>query len=328
SRCFPPRLLATQLRLSYQLSSWFVLCWVSHPAGLCCLTAHERRKPSRIVVASKSHWRYAVPRSIDNFPSWHSPNFDDHSWMEGQAELGFGDGDETTTISSNDPDDPPITFYFRQRFHMNPEHAAQQIQLSLRRDNGAVIYIDGQEIARLGMAPGEVTATTLATEAQGGTKECVYEAITLPKDLRLSEGEHLLAVEIHQISHQSSDVSFDLELRTSDWSFDRYFGSASPEVMDRAEATYLSLLPSDSSAWAPHHALLSRDAWTLGSIDNLTLWLARARLLDAFDKSPDPAFKVVLNQPPTLTLAKGDERTKLRTLEESYQLVGLTDLAD
>jgi hypothetical protein len=36
----------------------------------------------------------------------------------------------------------------------------------------------------------------------------------------------------------------------------------------------------------------------------------------------------VLNQPPTLTLAKGDERTKLRTLEESYQLVGLTDLAD
>ncbi|MFT5407119.1 MAG: hypothetical protein ACI9DF_005991, partial [Verrucomicrobiales bacterium] len=31
----------TQLRLSYQLSSWFVLCWVSHPAGLCCLTAHE-----------------------------------------------------------------------------------------------------------------------------------------------------------------------------------------------------------------------------------------------------------------------------------------------
>ncbi|MFT5405008.1 MAG: putative dehydrogenase [Verrucomicrobiales bacterium] len=33
--------MATQLRLSYQLSSWFVLCWVSHPAGLCCLTAHE-----------------------------------------------------------------------------------------------------------------------------------------------------------------------------------------------------------------------------------------------------------------------------------------------
>jgi hypothetical protein len=40
-RCSPPRLAATQLRLGYQLVSWFRLCRVSHPAGLCSSTAHQ-----------------------------------------------------------------------------------------------------------------------------------------------------------------------------------------------------------------------------------------------------------------------------------------------
>lgn len=57
SRCFPPRLAATQLRLSYQLYSWFMLCRVSHPAGVCCLTAHERRPPVGVGANAQGHGR-------------------------------------------------------------------------------------------------------------------------------------------------------------------------------------------------------------------------------------------------------------------------------
>ena len=44
-RCSPPHLAVTQLRFGYHLFSWFQLCRVSHPAGLCCLTAHEHTRP-------------------------------------------------------------------------------------------------------------------------------------------------------------------------------------------------------------------------------------------------------------------------------------------
>ncbi len=41
SRCSPPRLAATPLRFGHLLHSWFQLCRVSHPAGLCGSTSHD-----------------------------------------------------------------------------------------------------------------------------------------------------------------------------------------------------------------------------------------------------------------------------------------------
>lgn len=86
--------------------------------------------------------------------AWRDPAFDDSTWAQGKGELGYGDGDEATTVASG-PDSTAndITTYFRTSFTVT--------------DPAAFTGLEGM----------------------------------------------LVAVEVHQGSTSSSDVSFDLMLR-------------------------------------------------------------------------------------------------------------------
>jgi hypothetical protein len=86
------------------------------------------------------------------------------------------------------------------------------VTLQLKRDDGAVVYLNGTEIARSSMPAGTITSTTLATDA-GGT-EGQFFSFTVPASAFVS-GTNTLAVEVHQASRSSSDVSFDLGLSST-----------------------------------------------------------------------------------------------------------------
>ncbi|MCP4634385.1 MAG: metallophosphoesterase family protein, partial [candidate division Zixibacteria bacterium] len=83
--------------------------------------------------------------------------------------------------------------------------------LKLLRDDGAIVYLNGVEIERSNMPSGNITYLTLASSTVGGSEEDMffesYEDIG-----NLRQGTNILAVEIHQRSVTSSDISFDLEL--------------------------------------------------------------------------------------------------------------------
>ena len=51
-----------------------------------------------ILVDSGSDWKYLDDGS-DQGTSWRNPSFNDEEWASGAAQLGYGDGDETTVIS-------------------------------------------------------------------------------------------------------------------------------------------------------------------------------------------------------------------------------------
>ena len=85
------------------------------------------------------------------------------------------------------------------------------LNLSLIRDDGAVVYLNGEESVRSNMTSREVNFRTLALNAVTGDDEFKSFEYTLDPDL-LVDGTNVMAVEIHQASSSSTDMGFDLKL--------------------------------------------------------------------------------------------------------------------
>ena len=85
------------------------------------------------------------------------------------------------------------------------------LDLRLLRDDGAVIYLNGTEVFRSNMPDGPILSSTLASSGVAGDLENTFYHTMIDPDL-LVDGVNVLAVEIHQVTPESSDISFDLEL--------------------------------------------------------------------------------------------------------------------
>ena len=166
---------------------------------------------SETLISQGSIWKYLDDGS-DQGNSWTSPSFDDASWEAGAAELGYGDGDEMTTLDFGpESDNKYITSYFRKTVNVPDATLYQHLRFALKRDDGAVVYLNGAELFRSNMPLGSISYETQASSAVSSGNEDAYFEYSMPTD-ELLNGENVLAVEIHQISGSSSDVSFDLSL--------------------------------------------------------------------------------------------------------------------
>ena len=162
-------------------------------------------------IPSESFWKYLDDGSNPD-PTWIENNYNDASWAEGQAELGYGDGDESTVLDyGDDSNHKHITTFFRKIFNVTDPQAISHLITRIKRDDGAVLYLNGSEVIRSNLPSGDITYETLASTAvSSGEEDAFYEYTISTNDL--VAGENCLAVEIHQISETSSDISFDLEL--------------------------------------------------------------------------------------------------------------------
>ena len=171
----------------------------------------EGNTSSEMLLRRGSVWKY-LDNGSNAGTNWRSKNFNDSSWRSGAAELGYGDGGERTTVSyGGNAFSKYVTTYFRRKFTANDVNKFSEIDLKLRRDDGAIVYINGSEVARSGMPTGNVGYQTFASNISGGTDETTYYSISIDPSV-LTNGENLIAVEVHQSSRTSSDLSFDLEL--------------------------------------------------------------------------------------------------------------------
>ena len=157
-------------------------------------------------------WKY-LDTGTNLGTAWRSNSFSDLAWSNGPAQLGYGDNDEATVVSYGPSSSAKyITTYFRRHFVVTNPTAVNPLTLKVLHDDGAIVYLNGQEIARFGMPTGAVTYTT---RASNGLDDNTLSTTNLPPALLLS-GTNLLAVEVHQDSQSSSDLSFNLELLGSD----------------------------------------------------------------------------------------------------------------
>ncbi|RIK83172.1 MAG: hypothetical protein DCC68_04345 [Planctomycetota bacterium] len=181
-------------------------------------------------VPQGSSWRY-LDNGSDQGTAWRGSGFNDGGWASGAAQLGYGDGDETTTVDCS-PNAPGvcntgnnyITTYYRHRFTLPAGQASQftSMTIGLVRDDGGVVYLNGTEIIRSNM-PGTLGDNTInfqtpASSGIAGAAESQFNNsppfdLTLPQYQNLlNDGDNTIAVEIHQNNATSVDTSFDLRL--------------------------------------------------------------------------------------------------------------------
>jgi uncharacterized protein len=194
----------TDIGVTYEISGPFrTLALPPTPPTTTTTTTTAPGGPETLVAAGAT-WRYLDDGS-DQGTAWREPAFNDSSWALGGAPLGYGDPVTTTVSYGPSSSAKYLTTYFRRTFQAT--HGYQTLTVNLKRDDGAVIYVNGVEVARSNMPSGVITkATPAATNAEA----TAY--LALPITATLVEGTNVIAVEVHQFSASSSDLFFDLTL--------------------------------------------------------------------------------------------------------------------
>jgi hypothetical protein len=162
---------------------------------------------TNLFVQRGSIWRY-LDNGSDQGTAWVAPSFNDVTWVTNRAQFGYGDNDEATVVSFGPSSTAKyVTTYFRKTFLVEDVSQLQTVNLELLRDDGAVVYLNGQEAFRTNLPAGPIAYRTYALSAD----EYGWEASVINKGL-LVNGTNVIAVEMHQGSAGSSDMSFDLAL--------------------------------------------------------------------------------------------------------------------
>jgi hypothetical protein len=170
----------------------------------------ERESTALPLIALGSTWKY-FDDGVEPATDWETQAFSDLSWEEAPAQLGYGDGDEASVISyGSDPGNKYITTYFRKEITIADTTGFSILSGKVLFDDGVVIYLNGEEVYRGNLTAGTITNSTLALTAGN---ENIYEDFVVAKG-KIKPGANVIAVEVHQNSSSSSDISFDLQLST------------------------------------------------------------------------------------------------------------------
>ncbi len=167
------------------------------------------------IVTNGALWQY-LDDGTDQGTAWQALTFDDSGWSNGVAELGYGDAtgrpERTTVGFGPNANSKYPTTYFRKKFVVTDPAAFANYVLSVLADDRYIVYLNGvlvtHNITNTPVANVIFSTLTPAAIPHDGT---VYDMTNLPPNV-LVAGTNIVAVEVHQESIGSSDISFDLML--------------------------------------------------------------------------------------------------------------------
>ena len=175
-----------------------------HPRGLPATPAAYQETTLLPVSAT---WKYDQSGQ-DLGAAWRASDYDDSGWPSGPALLYVEDA------ALPAPKNTPLTlgrttYYFRTQFVFNGSTDGQVLQLHPMVDDGAVFYLNGQEVFRENLPAGPVSYSTLASP---GVSDATFTGPFPIPTANLVNGTNVLAVEVHQGSTNSTDIVFGTEL--------------------------------------------------------------------------------------------------------------------
>jgi hypothetical protein len=186
----------------------------SEPTGVQPLyyfarTSFDGPTPPRVLVPPAAGWKYLADGS-DQGTAWQGAGFDDSSWSNGAAQLGYGDGDEQTVVSYGpNVNDKYITTYFRKTFVTTNVNRIAAATLKLVVDDGANVFLNGTAVENVNLNPGAGYDTPAS--AMSAALRDTWQSFGVDPKL-LVEGTNTIAAEVHLSSAASSSLSFDLQL--------------------------------------------------------------------------------------------------------------------
>ncbi len=164
-----------------------------------------------VVVPIGQTWRYdASGEGLDS--QWKTPGYNDEAWETGGALLYHENG----SLPAEKVTEIPLgatTYYFRSEFNLDADPLGVELYLRTVIDDGAVVYLNGEEVLRLRIPAGEVAPGTFASASVSNAD---FEGPFPVSPGPLRRGINVLAVEVHQRASGSSDVVFGLEASVLD----------------------------------------------------------------------------------------------------------------
>ncbi len=159
------------------------------------------------MIYNTDTWKYTAETNHVS-DDWIYNDFTDNNWEESVGGIGYGDNDDNTII------DETISLYMRKNFEVEDSSMLVNFVLHADYDDSFVAYINGEEIARSnigtkGVRPDYDDTASQPKEAQmyqGGNPE-VYIIEKSKLENVIVEGENILAIEVHNYSKESSDLS-------------------------------------------------------------------------------------------------------------------------
>ena len=189
---------------------WIFPSYTIQPNGYTIVLASDKNRINIIqswnaILDIGDIWSYWVGNS-EPINNWEQPYTDISDWPNGQSGFGYGDNDDNTTISQT------TSIYVRTNFFIEELSNISKVLFHLDFDDGYIAYINGVEFSRenLGM-PG--TNTNYNTTATALHEAEIYSGgfpngfVIDPDLFAIYEGQNTLAIEVHNYSSTSSDLS-------------------------------------------------------------------------------------------------------------------------
>jgi hypothetical protein len=176
--------------------------------------------PGILLFDVTNTWKYDFA-NLDG-SGWEMPGYDDSAWPAGPGLLWVdvrtnGPNPAVGPKGTQMPADPTtnypyITYYFRSHFNFPQSPAGVSLTFSNYIDDGAVFYLNGVEIRRNNMAPPPTVISNntlaIAFNCQGDATCPVLFSLAGKSATSLVQGDDLLAVEVHNYSADSPDITF------------------------------------------------------------------------------------------------------------------------
>ncbi len=185
------------------------------PVVLLSAITAARAVETLVPGGQQSSWEY-LDDGKDPGKDWTQKEYNASGWKTGAAPLGF---DETVLLTTRvsyggkeKEKQKPMATYFRHALEVKEPSKMATLLFRLRRDDGAVIYWDGKEVARSNMPDGPISRDTAASDSVPDADEQKIYSFVVPGKEFLTAGTNQIAVEVHQSKPDSSDLIFDLEV--------------------------------------------------------------------------------------------------------------------
>ena len=149
-------------------------------------------------------FQYIVPASSIN-DNWKLPGFNGSGWSEGATGIGYNDGDDATLVPTG-----TIAIFARKSFVIDDPGSINELILDIDYDDSFVAYINGREIGRANVngSPPAYNATAFTGhEAEMYTGGSPNRYVISNASEVLVEGENVLAIQVHNLSSSSSDMT-------------------------------------------------------------------------------------------------------------------------
>ena len=181
----------------------------------------------RNFITQGDNFKYLIPNT-NPANNWNTLSYNDSNWQEDSSGFGYADGDDETLLPNG-----TRSVYLRRTFDIKNVNELEELFLHIDYDDAFVAYINGVEVARenINGTPPNWNQTAITDHEASIYRDGVPDLFTL-EDISsiLLNGENVLAIQAHNVSSSSSDMTI-IPFLSAQYNTQTNEGDPTPEIL-------------------------------------------------------------------------------------------------